>query len=77
MTADLRARIAQALEQCRVLTPEYQADAVMAVVQPVLDHGILDYLRTHPDYTRDLMRAEMGRLGRRNNEPVDGGTLSL
>lgn len=37
MTADLRARIAEALEECRVLTPDAQADAVMAVVQPELD----------------------------------------
>lgn len=72
MTDDLRARIAQALEECRVLTPNAQADAVMAVVQPEIDNGVLDYLRTHPDYTRDLMRAEMGRLGRRNNEPAGG-----
>jgi hypothetical protein len=34
---DLRARIAEALEDCRVLTPDAQADAVMAVVQPEID----------------------------------------
>jgi hypothetical protein len=36
MTDDLRARIATALEECRVLIPEAQADAVMAVIQPDL-----------------------------------------
>lgn len=34
MTDDLRARIAVALEGCRVLTPDAQADAVMAVIEP-------------------------------------------
>jgi len=37
MTDDLRARIAAALEECRVLTPDAQADAVMAVVGPAFD----------------------------------------
>lgn len=36
MTPDLRARITRALEECRVLTPEAQADAVMAVLEPGL-----------------------------------------
>lgn len=31
---DLRARIVAALEECRVLIPEAQADAVMAVIEP-------------------------------------------
>lgn len=36
MTTDLRARIVAALEECRVLIPEAQADAVMAVLEPDL-----------------------------------------
>lgn len=36
MTDDLRARITQALDDCRVLTPDAQADAVMAVIEPDL-----------------------------------------
>ena len=66
MTDDLRARIAAALEECRVLTPDAQADAVMTVVQPVLDAGILEYLRTHHDEVVALVRREQQRLGRRN-----------
>lgn len=34
---DLRARIAEALDECRTLIPTAQADAVMAIVQPELD----------------------------------------
>lgn len=34
MTEDLRARIVAALENCRTLIPEAQADAVMAVLEP-------------------------------------------
>lgn len=37
MTDGLHARIAAALEDCRVLTPEAQADAVMAVVAPTYE----------------------------------------
>jgi len=66
VTDDLRARIAAALEECRVLTPDAQADAVMTVVQPVLDAGILEYLRTHHDEVVALVRREQQRLGRRN-----------
>lgn len=36
MTVDLRARIVAALEECRVLIPEAQADAVLAVLEPDL-----------------------------------------
>ena len=69
MTGDLRARIVAALEDCRALIPEAQADAVMAVVQPEIDRvlaverdrGILDYLRTHPEHATRLMREEMQR----------------
>jgi hypothetical protein len=37
VTDDLRARIVAALEECRVLIPEAQADAVMAVIEPDLE----------------------------------------
>lgn len=37
MADDLRARLVAALDECRVLTPDAQADAVLAVVQPKLD----------------------------------------
>jgi hypothetical protein len=36
MTENLRARIVAALENCRTLIPEAQADAVMAVLEPSL-----------------------------------------
>lgn len=78
MTDDLRARIARALRDHDANmdggNPAHEADGeygccaevVMSVVQPEFDRGILDYLRTHPEHTAELMRAEMLRLSPRN-----------